>query len=185
VAIERGSTNRSNPSHGLVAATALEPCFQAPRTYPVINDEVQTYIVDLFTEGHSLRKIAAMEGSPTEAQIYRLYRDNEVFRERIQKARITRALQAEEAIEELGETAASLGKDDVPGARLAFDIHRFRAEVNDPATYGKKQTIQGDMQRPIVFQFVSHIPEQEPAPKLPDIEVTPIPEEGTNDEDPE
>lgn len=159
---------------------AVEPCFQAPRTYPVINEEVQTYIVDLFTEGRSLRKIAAMEGTPSEAQIYRLYRDNEVFRERIQKARIARALQAEEEIEELGETAASLGKDEVPGARLAFDIHRFRAEVNDPSTYAKRQTIQGDSQRPIVFQFISHIPTAEP-PKLPDIEVEPIPTEGTNE----
>jgi hypothetical protein len=160
--------SRDSHSHRSLNDTrALEPGFApAPYASP-INEETQTLIIDLYTEGKSLAAIAREPGMPAASAIYKLHRDNEFFRERLSAARITRALQLEEEILALGDKAESLDKDAAPGARLAFDIKRFGAEVNDPATYGKKTTVQGDGQRPIVFQFVSHIPEALPKEEVP------------------
>ena len=153
------------------SAQLLEPCF-TPRPYTPVTEELLSHIVDLFTEGKNFEEIAALPGMPSIGTLYRCYRDDQTFRDQVAKARATVAFQSEQEIRRIAKDAESLGKDDVPGARLAFDAHNRIAEINDPGTYGKKQQISGDSQRPIVFQFLSHIPK----PEKEEIDVTPEPE---------
>lgn len=173
-----GSNGSDHPDTGLRlsdAAQGLEPCYVS-QPYVKMSEEMLTLVVDLYTEGKSLLAISKMEGMPSASSIYKQHRDNALFRERLQAARLTRALQLEEEILDLGDRAEGLEKDEVPGARLAFDIKNRMTEVHDPATYGKKQQISGDSQRPIVFQFLSHIPQREEKEVLPEELNEPAPE---------
>ncbi len=140
-----------------------EECFLPVQWVPY-SAELATRILDFYVSGESFAKIARRPGMPAVKDIYRWHRDCADFQEEVKKARITRALAAEEKAHAIAETAESLDKDHVPGARLAYDIHRWGAEVNDPATYGKKTQISGDQTRPIVFQIISRIPEPEETP---------------------
>lgn len=155
------------PVTAVVTTERLEPevCFLPMNRVPY-TAELAAQVLDLYAGGTSLAKIARLPGMPPVASLYRWHRENEDFRSEISKAKRTRALVAEEKASEIAETAESLDKDSVPGARLAFDIHKWGSEVNDPETYGKRTTIQGDQSRPIVFQVISHIPARDPEPHV-------------------
>jgi hypothetical protein len=171
VAIKRGGTPSTHPvqrspepAQGLI----LEPCFR-PTPYVLLSEELKEYVLDLFAEGKSLLAISRLPGFPSYGTLSRACRDPE-FRKKLAEAREVRALHAESEIDELGDKAASLDKEEVPGARLAFDIHSKRAEINDPKTFGRVKEGTGEGGRPIVFQFISHIPERQ---KPPEVGVTP------------
>jgi hypothetical protein len=118
-------------------------------------------IHDLYVGGMSLHKIAQVEGMPSYGSILRWYKENQDFRQLIDTARSLRAIYHEERALEVAENADS--KDDVPAARLKFDAHVWAAEVNDPAKYGKKTTVQGNPDRPIVFQISTGVPDNDTA----------------------
>jgi hypothetical protein len=125
-----------------------------------MSEEMIEEILDYYLAGMPLYKVATLPGMPSQGTIWRWLRDHPTFRERINACRRIRAMQHEEQAIAVA-IDPGLGKDDVPAARLAHDAHRWASEVNDPETYGKRTTIQGDASKPIVFKVVSHIPESE------------------------
>jgi hypothetical protein len=50
-------------------------------------------------------------------------------------------------------------------ARLQMDNYKWRAEVSDPSTYGKKTTISGDKDNPIQFTIITGVPQPDPKPE--------------------
>ncbi len=65
----------------------------------------------------------------------------------------------EDEILDMASLTDSLGKDDVAAARLKVDILKWGTEVSDPATYGKKTTISGEVGKPVVFHITTGVPE--------------------------
>jgi hypothetical protein len=193
-----------NPADGVSPAVrvlgdpqGLDACFTQPANTPQVrfSEELLEAILDLYLTGMPLYKIASEPGMPATTTLWRWLRDHPSFRDRVTATRKIRAMQHEE--QALAVADPHLSKDEVPAARLAHDAHRWAAEVNDPETYGKRNIIQGDASKPIVFKVVSHIPESvqdelEKPPLTvkevirPDIEVTPTPAEvGYPTDDPE
>ncbi len=123
------------------------------------SEQVAGAIHDLYLAGWSLHKISAIEGMPAYGTLLKWYKDNRDFRLLIDGARATRALHHEQEAMKAVEDAKVPG--DVPVARLKFDAHVWAAEVNDPSKFGKKTTIQGDPNRPIVFQISTGVPESD------------------------
>jgi hypothetical protein len=96
---------------------------------------------------------------PAYGTIISWVKKHEAFKEKIQNAKVARALHFEEQAIIAAESAQD--KDEVPAARLRMDAYQWGAEVNDPATYGKKTTISGDASRPLQIVVVSAIPMSE------------------------
>ena len=54
------------------------------------------------------------------------------------------------------ETAEGVrDKDDVPAAKLLVDTYKWAAEVNDPATYGKKVAHSGEVNGNVTLQVIT------------------------------
>ncbi len=128
--------------------------------YITHSQEIADHIVDLYASGESLASIARMSGMPSYQSIMQWVRRVDKFREDLQAVKETRALHYEEKAIEVA--TASMGKDDVPAARLAFDALRWGAEVNAPHVYGKKTTIQGDFKNPIQIVVSTGVPQPLP-----------------------
>lgn len=120
--------------------------------------ELAERIYDMYVGGMSLHAISCEDGLPSYGSILRWFKEKAEFRELIENGRALRALHHEE--EALRHAESAFDKDDVPAARLKFDAHVWAAEVNDPSRYGKKTTVQGDPNRPIVFQISTGVPER-------------------------
>jgi len=130
----------------------------APREVAVMyTPELADRIHDLYVGGMSLHRIARIEGMPAYGTLLRWFKDNQEFRTLIETGRQLRALHHEEAA--LEAACGVTDPKEVPGARLEFDAHVWAAEVNDPARYGKKTTIGGDPNKPIIFQISTGVPE--------------------------
>lgn len=114
-------------------------------------------ILDLYVEGQALKKICTLGEMPNYRTVLRWIRDNPEIRDQFQKARAARAIDFEERALELAENL--IGKDDAVGERLRFDIFKWAAEVGDPTQYGKKVTVGGDDERPIVFKVITGVPD--------------------------
>lgn len=134
---------------------AQSPVAREPSVF--YSPELAEKIYELYVSGMALYKISRVQGMPSYGSILRWYKDNKDFRSLLEGGRALRALHHEEQALKAAEEPTS--KDDVPAARLKFDAHVWAAEVHDPSKYGKKTTVQGDPNRPIVFQIVTGVPE--------------------------
>lgn len=135
--------------------------------YPVrYTEELAERICALFASGATMSAISRMPEMPSLETLYRWVQNNKVFREMLDDARATRAFSAEDRIADLAELP--IDKDSAPGERLRFDALKFLAEVNNPARYGKKTTISGDKNNPVVLVVQTGVPE----PVAPAIELT-------------
>lgn len=134
--------------------------------------ELAQMILDLYVDGSSLTKISQLEGMPSYNTLIRWVRDKSDFRAALKASRVARAFHFEERIVEIADKP--IGKDDVPGERLRFDVLRWGAEVGSPDDFGKKMVVQGDESRPIVFKVTTGVPAPGlPSPEQPVIDVTP------------
>jgi hypothetical protein len=124
--------------------------------------ETQDVLIERYEGGMSLSRIGLMEDMPCYSTILRHIKNSADFREKIQAARMVRALHFEDqALEVAAAESGAIGKDDVPGARLAYDANVWAAGVNDPTRYGKKITHAGDASNPIAFTVVTGVPQPE------------------------
>ena len=114
---------------------------QAPVLYSV---EVAKRIIDDYSQGVSLHAISRKPGMPSYQTLLRWNREHAELSKMLRSVRETRALHFENAAIEAAESAS--GKD---ADRLKVDTYIWAAGVNDPTTYGKKVTHQGDAQNPV------------------------------------
>ena len=131
---------------------ASDPSKLVAGTIPY-SDALATEILDHYMDGLTLKEITKLPGMPPDKQLRRWLANHEGFRSRVQSARATKALLHEERALYLAERAVAEAPQEqhVAAHRLGFDAHKWAAEINDPARYGKKTTIQGDPDRPIQF----------------------------------
>lgn len=111
----------------------------------------------LYLEGDSILKISKMSGMPSAETMYRWRKLHSWFGKLMDDAKAQRAEVFEDKAIAAAESATD--KDDTPAERLRFDAFRWGAEVNDPASYGKKVTHSGDSSKPIVFQIITGFPD--------------------------
>ena len=136
--------------------------------------ELADNLLDYFIEGKSLLAISKLDGMPSYSGIMKWARTNDEFRNKLLAARVTRALAMEDKILQLSEDAGDLHKDDVNAYRLKFDAMKWMAEVNDPNTYGKKTTVQGDPNKPIQIIVKTGVPDPLPHQQAPKLDSTGI-----------
>lgn len=120
--------------------------------------EIGERILHLYTEGESLAAIAKSEGMPSYTTILKWCRDSSKFAAEFERARAARAIYFEDQVAAIAQSPA-VDKDYVAGERLKFDALIKVAEWGDPARFGKKVTVAGDQDRPIVFKVVTGVPE--------------------------
>lgn len=131
--------------------------------------ELADKILGWYIEGNTMAAIARKSEMPAYSTLINWARTHDEFRRKLQAAREVRALHFEDAALEAGTERPS--KDDVPGARLAFDAYKWAAEVNDPSRYGKKTTISGDSEKPLTFIIHTGFPELTPEQRSPKLGV--------------
>ncbi len=147
-------------------------------------------LLERYIEGMSLVDIAALPGSPSYGTLLRWLKDSKKLASQFEAARAVRAINLEEKA--LALANGEIDKDQAPGKRLQFDILKWGAEVHDPSRFGKKLTVAGDPDKPVVFKFVTGVPAPNPSqlPPLLDakgmaikteiaVESVPVPEEST------
>lgn len=124
------------------------------------SEERATEILDLYMDGVTFKDIAKIPGMPADKTLRHWLTHNESFRVRVQSARATKALLHEERALYLAERAVAEAPQEqhVAAHRLGFDAHKWAAEINDPARYGKKTTISGDPDRPLTFIISTGFP---------------------------
>jgi len=98
--------------------------------------EIGDAICSLIREGHTLTKIAAMDGLPSLHLLYKWRNLHPDFKKRLDEARGDRADyyhdKAEAALEDVDE------KEDVPVGKLKFDGYMKLAEKGNPTQYGAR-----------------------------------------------
>lgn len=108
-------------------------------------------ITALYAEGMSLHKIAQKAEMPAYGTLIRWAKKHPELSKMLRAVRDARALHFEDKAIQSAEDAT--GKD---ADRLKFEAYKWGAEVNDPATYGKK--VAHDVQGPgaqVVIQVVT------------------------------
>lgn len=115
--------------------------------------EIAKRIVDLSIEGISLHAISQRAEMPAYNTLLKWSKQHSEFSKMLRAVREAKALHFEESAIRIAEECND--KDDVPVARLKVETYWKAAEVNDPATYGKKVTHAGDAQNPVILQVVT------------------------------
>lgn len=107
------------------------------------------HICMLVTEGYTLKEVSGVNGMPPLHVIYKWKRDNEEFREQLGKAFEDRAhFYHDHAV----ETALTTNnKNQVPVNRLKIDTLKWAAEKGNTASYGNKQVVEGNPDKPVQF----------------------------------
>jgi hypothetical protein len=98
---------------------------------------IATFIIGKIFENKKLSEIAGKNGVPDLPTIFGWMHKHKEFRQAYDVARESQALLASEEIYELSRLAMSLTKDEVPAAKLKFDILKFIAERNDRDRYAQ------------------------------------------------
>ena len=130
-----------------------ERCPEEPteKFYPVYySHDVARRITDEYAQGKSLHAIACQPGMPTYSTLLRWSKDHPQFAPMLRSIRGARALHFEDMAIVAAEEAEGKDRD-----RLRFEAYKWGAEVNDPATYGKKVAHSGDAGNPILIQVVT------------------------------
>jgi hypothetical protein len=148
-----------------IPPVALPPPVKALALY---SEALKETILDHYIQGTSIRKIAALPGMPSYGTLLRWVQHHDGFRAALADAAKARALHF--ADEALDEAMGALGKDDAPAARLKFEALRWRAETEDPMKYGKRTTVAGDPDRPVVFVVRTGVPAPEEHQKPPELQ---------------
>lgn len=128
---------------------------------------IAVQIHKLYLLGHSITKIAEIEGYPTRDTIFRWKKEHSWFGILMAEAKTQRAELFEEKA--IAAAEASVDKDDAPSQRLKFDAYKWGAEVNDPSKYGKKVTHAGDADAPIRFVVSTGFPEPNEHQRHPEL----------------
>lgn len=119
-------------------------------------------VTDEYFSGKSLFAISKNKDMPSYNTLLRWRKEIPEFRNKLMEARETRAMFFEEMAEEAVHEELSTGmKDRAAAARMKFDLYKWRAEVNDPAIYGKKTQVSGDPTRPIIFNINTGVPKSQ------------------------
>lgn len=132
-------------------------------------------IVDFYSQGMSLQAIARKSEMPAYATLLKWSKELPEFAKMLRAVRESRAIHFEDSAIEAAENAQ--GKD---ADRLKVDTYKWAAEVNDPATYGKKLAHSGEVKGSVVIQVVTGFGEpnewQQPPKLKPDgtVDKTPI-----------
>lgn len=98
-------------------------------------------ICDLVRSGKTVVSIGKMEGMPTPARIYAWFSVYPEFRVRMIDARKHRGDYHFDKVINIAEKAEGALKDQIPGLKLAADIHRWAAEKSNPEIYGAKTEV--------------------------------------------
>lgn len=153
--------SESDASESMVALPALSGTkeIRPEKTRVFYTEDLAERISELYMDGMSLRKIADETGMPALTTIRGWIRDNARFREIMKSSRIARGLELED---DARDAVMAADEDNVSAQRLKFDYFKWAAEMNDPATYGKKATISGDPDRPLTFIIRTGVPDPLP-----------------------
>lgn len=135
--------------------------------YEHYSDELGEAIAAYYSEGMSLHAISRVTGMPAYATLLKWVKNNGVFRDKLDGARIARALHFESKA--IDEADAATDAKDTPAQRLKYDAAVWAASVNDPERYGKRTTIQGDMSRPLQFVIMTGVPAPSEDQKPPEL----------------
>lgn len=111
-----------------------------PRTIYPYNETTRDQILLHVTQGMSLAKIGDMEDLPPVHVIWKWLREHPEFRAMMEEAKKARAEFYADRVIAIAEQE-HVHPDDVPMERLRKDVFQWGAEVNDPATYGKRTKI--------------------------------------------
>jgi hypothetical protein len=112
--------------------------------------ELAERIIDAYSQGTSLLAISRKSEMPAYSTLLKWSKNHPEFSKMLRAVREARALHFEDAAIEAAENAQ--GKD---ADRLKFEAYKWGAEVNDPATYGKKLAHSGQLAGGITLQVVT------------------------------
>ena len=107
-------------------------------------------IVDHVAQGKSLFAISRMAEMPGYNTLQKWSKDHPEFSKMLRAVREARARHFEDAAIDAAEAAE--GKD---ADRIKVDTYKWAAEVNDPATYGKKVAHSGEIAGGTIIQVVT------------------------------
>jgi transposase-like protein len=117
------------------------------------------HVCALVAEGHTISKIARMEGLPPLNTLYRWRREHPEFREELKEARKMRAEIMHDKVLELADTTE---KETVMEDRLKKEIYQWGAEKGDPDEYGVRVKSAVEVSAPGVWIIQTGVPTQAP-----------------------
>ena len=97
--------------------------------------ELGSLIISKIFEGGKLSEICGRHGIPSIATVFAWMHHVPEFREAYDVTRESLALLASEDIQELARTSRYMDRNEVPAAKLRFDVLKFIAERNDRTRY--------------------------------------------------
>ncbi len=124
------------------------PSKSTPQIY--YSADLAARILDDYVQGKSLHAISHKAEMPAYSTLLKWSKNHPEFSKMLRSVREARALHFEDLAIRTAERAE--GKD---ADRLKVDTYIWAAEVNDPASYGKKVTHAGDASNPMVIQVVT------------------------------
>lgn len=116
-------------------------------TYPYSQVTVN-HILQLITEGDTIRSIGRMKDMPSASVIHRWLREHKDFQSQMKEARKARAEHFHDLV---FETALNAKKKTIQEDRLKVEAFKWGAQVGDPDAYGNKTKVSGDPDAPIAF----------------------------------
>lgn len=105
------------------------------------NLQIADTICDLIREGKTLASVSRLPNMPSASRMYAWISIYPEFKLRVSEARKQRGDAHFDRVIELADAALGAIKDDIPGIKLAADIHKWAAEKSNPDLYGKKEEI--------------------------------------------
>lgn len=110
-----------------------------------LSDALADVICQKVMEGTAFTDIPLIPGMPSIGALRRWQKNSPEFAERIKEARRYRAEKMRDTAVNLGKDSVGRDKDEIPGRKLAIDSLKWAAEKDDPATYGSKIEVAGNV----------------------------------------
>lgn len=122
-----------------------------------LTDEIKDQIVDMISNGGTLKKIDVMPGMPPSILIHKWLRLDNDFKDRMALAKEARGEYAADKVFELAEGIEGATREEMTQFKNAADLYKWLAEKNNPKQYGQKQQISGDAAAPLRYIIKSNI----------------------------
>jgi hypothetical protein len=119
-----------------------------PKTIYPYSKITADHVCQLITEGNTIRGIGKMEGMPPAHVINKWVRKYPEFKREMREAVEARATHYADTVMEVAETTS---KETIMEDRLKTELYKWRAEVDDPDSYGKKTKVTGNVGGPMVI----------------------------------
>ena len=127
-------------------------------SYPY-SEQTKDAVCILLAEGKTMTQIAKIEGFPPLYILYKWSKIHKDYREEVIEAKKMRADFYHDKVLQTAEETDSwkVARQNA----LKINAYKWAAEVNSPAVYGKKTTIQGNPDQPVEFVVRTGVPTKE------------------------